>query len=60
MNAEFLVVRTDWHVLFDDSQWLLVPEVKIIEDLKKMYLTDGYPTSNLPEVLSYFVGRGAR
>jgi hypothetical protein len=35
---------------------MLVPEVKIIEELKKIYLTDERPTSNLCEVISFYVG----
>ena len=51
-----LVVRSDWHVLFDKAQWILVPEVNIIEELGKIYLTDERPTSNLREVIFLYVG----
>jgi hypothetical protein len=50
------VVRSDWHIVFDKAQWMLVPEVKIIEELTKIYLTDERPTSNLREVISFYVG----
>ena len=45
------VVRSDWHILFDKAQWMLVPEVRIIEELTKIYLTDERPTSNLRKVI---------
>ncbi|KAF8557059.1 hypothetical protein OG21DRAFT_1494986 [Imleria badia] len=44
-----LRLRSDWHTLFDRGQWMLVPEVRIIEELKKIYLTDECPTSDLRE-----------
>ncbi|KAF8550575.1 hypothetical protein OG21DRAFT_1499702 [Imleria badia] len=55
-----LHLRADWLILFDDSRWILVPEVKIIQDLKKIYLTDKHPTSNLPmqfenQTFNYYV-----
>lgn len=56
LNSLYLV-RADWLVLFDDSQWILVPEIKIIEELKKIYLTDERPTSNLVKVISSFIDR---
>ena len=55
-HAEFLLVRSDWHFLFDRGDWMLVPEVRIIEELKKIYLTDNRPTCNLREVISFYVG----
>ena len=33
---------------------MLVPEFKIIEELKKIYLTDECSTSDLREVFSFF------
>ena len=35
---------------------MLVPEVNIIEELRKIYLTDERPRSNLREVIFLYVG----
>ncbi|KAF8550576.1 hypothetical protein OG21DRAFT_1499703 [Imleria badia] len=44
-----LNLRADWFILFDHSQWMLIPEVRILEELKQIYLTEKCPTSDLRE-----------
>ena len=45
-------VRSDWYILFDRAQWMLVPEVGLIEELEKIYMTGKRPTCNLRKVIS--------
>ena len=45
------VVRLDWHVLFDQSQWVLVPQMDVLQELSKIYVEDKCPTSDITKVL---------
>ena len=35
---------------------MLVPEVRVIEELQRIYLIDEHPTCDLHEVISFYVG----
>ncbi|KAF8557060.1 hypothetical protein OG21DRAFT_1482492 [Imleria badia] len=50
-----LHLRADWLTLFDDLRWILLPDVKIVEELKKIYLSDERPTSNLGKAFQYYI-----
>ena len=46
-----IVVRNDWHFLFDQSEWVLVPEMDVLQKLSKRYVEDKRPTSDITKVL---------
>ncbi|KAF9240205.1 hypothetical protein BU15DRAFT_74122 [Melanogaster broomeanus] len=35
-----MCLRVDWHILFDRSEWVLVPKLDVLQQLAKIYLTD--------------------
>ena len=47
----FIVVRNDSHFLFDQSEWVLVPEMDVLQKLSKIYVEDKHPTSDITKVL---------
>ena len=47
-----VVVRNDWHSLFDQLEWVLVPE-DVLQKLNKIYVEDNYTTSDITKVLVF-------
>ena len=46
-----IIVRNDWHFLFDQLEWVLVPEMNVLYKLSKIYVEDKHPTSDITKVL---------
>ena len=45
-----VVVRNDWHCLFDHPKWVLVPEAEVLQKLSKIYVEDKCATSDITKV----------
>ncbi|KAG6371684.1 hypothetical protein JVT61DRAFT_9400 [Boletus reticuloceps] len=51
IRYNILFLRVDWHQLFDHKQWMLVPQIHILRELKRIYLVEGHKSFNLEEVM---------
>ncbi|KAF8434173.1 hypothetical protein L210DRAFT_3554279 [Boletus edulis BED1] len=49
-KRNLLHLRADWHRLFDTSEWMLVPQGKIIQKLKEIYLEEKCKTKDLAKL----------
>ncbi|KAI9573775.1 hypothetical protein HD554DRAFT_2052527 [Boletus coccyginus] len=43
-------LRNDWHFLFDQPKWVLVPEAEVLQKLSKIYLEDKCATSDITKL----------
>ena len=48
-----VVVRSDWHFLFDQPKWVLVPELEILQKLSKIYVEDNCTMSDITKVFPF-------
>ncbi|KAI9573777.1 hypothetical protein HD554DRAFT_2310386 [Boletus coccyginus] len=45
-------LRNDWHFLFDQPKWILVPEIEVLQKLSKIYVEDKYATSDITKIFA--------
>ncbi|KAF8434167.1 hypothetical protein L210DRAFT_3506796 [Boletus edulis BED1] len=48
-KRNLLHLRSDWHHLFDTSEWMLIPKVEVVKELSKNYLEEKHETRNLTQ-----------